>query len=112
MESNVGIITTLFTEGQFNTGVSTFEFVEASDIQSDTGEIGGVGFESGRLDGDELDFDIARIGILTGDLLNYGIGTFRNALVSPGISTIAVAIGSNLTYSGNSQINGVGLVAD
>ena len=107
LESNVGIITTLFTEGSVNTGVGTFNIVETNDIQAGTGTIGGVGFESGRLEGDELDFDIARIGILTGDLLSYGIGTFRTQLNSPGISNIAVAIGSNLNYSGLSQINGV-----
>jgi hypothetical protein len=107
LESNVGIITTLFTEGSVNTGVGTFNVVEANDIQAGTGTIGGVGFESGRLEGDELDFDRARIGILTGDLLSYGIGTFRNQLNSPGTSNIAVAIGSNLNYSGFSQINGV-----
>ena len=105
--SNVGIITTLFTEGSVNTGVGTFNVIEANDIQSGTGTIGGVGFESGRLEGEELDFDRGRIGILTGDLLSYGIGTFRTQLNSPGISNIAVAIGSNLNYSGLSQINGV-----
>ena len=107
LESNVGIITTLFTEGSVNTGVGTFNVVEANDIQAGTGTIGGVGFESGRLEGDELDFDRGRIGILTGDLLSYGIGTFRNQLNSPGVSNIAVAIGSNLNYTGLSQINGV-----
>ncbi len=107
LESNVGIITTLFTEGSVNTGIGTFNVVEANDIQSGTGTIGGVGFESGRLEGDELDFDVARIGILTGDLLSYGIGTFRDQLNSPGISNIAVAIGDTLNYSEFSQINGV-----
>ncbi|AOV62175.1 baseplate wedge subunit [Synechococcus phage S-CAM7] len=107
LESNVGIITTLFTEGSVNTGVGTFNVVEANDIQSGTGTIGGVGFESGRLEGTELDFDIGRIGILTGDLLSYGIGTFRDRLDSPGISNIAVAIGNTLNYDSTSQINGV-----
>ena len=107
LESNVGIITTLFTEGSVNTGVGTFNVVDTNDIQAGTGTIGGIGFDSGRIDGTELDFDIGRIGILTGDLLNYGIGTFRDQLNSPGISNIAVAIGSNLNYSGFSQINGV-----
>ncbi len=107
LESNVGIITTLFTEGSVNTGVGTFNVVDTNDIQAGTGTIGGIGFNSGRIDGTELDFDRGRIGILTGDLLSYGIGTFRDRLDSPGISNIAVAIGSNLNYSGFSQINGV-----
>jgi len=104
--SDVGIVTTLFTEGQVNTGLSTFQEIFTEDLTALSGEIGGIDFPgSGDIAGDDLEFETGRIGILTGNILDYNIGIFT--AISAGVGTISTITGTSLTYSDFSTINGV-----
>ncbi len=104
--SNVGVVTSLFTEGQVNTGIITSAVVETGEIRADSGFIGGINFPgSGDIAGDDLEFETGRIGILTGNILDYNIGIFT--YLSAGVGTISTITGTNLSYSDFSTINGV-----
>lgn len=104
--SDVGIVTTLFTEGQINTGLSTFQEIFTEELTALSGQIGGIDFPgSGDIAGDDLEFETGRIGILTGNILDYNIGIFT--AITAGVGTISTITGTSLTYSDFSTINGV-----
>ena len=99
LEFAVGIGTSLSLE-TLNAGIGTFGTIIAG-----VGTIGGVGFDSGKITADEIDADLGRIGILTGDQIQYGIGTVFEFFSDVGsISTLS---GNNLTFLSTSVINGV-----
>ena len=101
--SDVGIITSLQTENQINSGVSTSSRFVSQTLDVGVGTIASI-FAT------EIDADRGRIGILTGDLISYGIGTFGTAVV--GIATVGIITGDQLFYYGNSQINGATFLGD
>ena len=106
--ADVGIVTTLFTEAQVNSGISTFEIVDADEVLGIAGTIGGVGFDSGRIEADEIDADFGRIGILTGNTLDYNLGIIT--YVSAGVGSISSIRGDNIVISSptnTSSINNV-----
>ena len=106
LRSDVGIVTTLFTEGQINTGVSSFTDIDTNNIDADSGNIGGVDFEGGGdIAGEDLEFETGRIGILTGNILDYNVGFLT--FLSAGVGTISTITGNNLSISDFSTINGV-----
>ena len=109
LKSDVGIITQLFTEGQFNTGISTFDQIITTDIQAESGFIGGIDFPgTGDISGEDLEFDTGRIGILTGNTVDYYVGFVT--YLSVGVGTISSIRGDNLLISSptnSSSINGV-----
>ena len=103
LESDVGIITSLNTENLENSGIITSNAVEAQSLSAGVGTIASI-FAT------EIDADEGRIGILTGDLVSYGIGTFTNAFIST--ASVGVITGDQLFYYGNSQINGATFLDD
>ena len=112
LEFSVGIGTTLTVESDFiSSGFATFTDAYFNNLVAETAEIGGIDFPGlGDIAGNNLDFDTGRIGILTGDLIQYGIGTITT--INSEQANLEVAVGSTLIYSGNSQINGVNFTDD
>lgn len=109
VQFDVGIGSTLRAQ-EVISGLGSFGLVETDDIVAAAGTIGGVGFDSGRVEADDIDADFGRIGILTGDLISYGIGTISSfTAAEAGITTLT---GDNLTFFDNSFINGVGFSTD
>jgi len=103
LNSVTGIITTLNTENLENSGIITSGRVESETLDVGVGTIASI-FAT------DIDADKGRIGILTGDLISYGIGTFGTAIV--GVATVGIITGDQLFYYGNSQINGVTFLDD
>ena len=97
LRANVGIITQLFTEDIENSGIITSQSIDSENLNAGVGTIASI-FAT------DIDADKGRIGILTGDLISYGIGTFGTAIV--GIATVGIITGDQLFYYGNSEING------
>lgn len=105
LNSEVGIVSTLFTAAQVNTGISTFEVVDTVDIVAAGGTIGDITLDGGLLEAE----------ILRGDFLEIGVGTIGTSFsnigiityLSAGVGTIGTAFSDNLIVSGLSTINGV-----
>ena len=109
-EINTGIATFIEFEDQSTTGIGTFGIVDAGEIIGAAGTIGGVGFDSGKIEADFVDADFGRIGILTGNELNYDVGSITTIKSETGF--VGVITGDNLTYYKQSQINGVNFFDD
>ena len=99
LKANTGVVTTFITENLQNTvGVSTLRQIESQQI--DVGDLTADDAFSLRFEAEE-----ARIGILTGDLINYGIGTITTLESVSGL--VSSLRGSTLNYTDFSFINGV-----
>ena len=98
LRSDVGIITSLFTEGIGNSGIITTRGLEAETLNAGVGTIA-------SLFATDIDADFGRIGILTGNILDYNVG-FVSSLVS-GLATVGIITGDQLFYYDESFINGV-----
>ena len=103
LESQIGIITSLFAE---SLQVSNIGTIRAIDTQEITAGVITSSFinNSGIITTPALDAGVASIGIITGDQLSYGIGTFRN--LTAGIGSIGILTGLNLSYYEESFIDG------
>ena len=97
LQSNVGIITQLFTEGIGNSGIITTRGLEADTIEAGVGTIASI-FAT------DIDADFGRIGILTGNILDYNVGLISSIVA--GLATVGIITGDQLFYYGNSEING------
>lgn len=103
LESEVGIIDALFAQNAQVTGVATVRrletlFIKTLDMESRNIDNSGIVTTSGLVAG------VGSVGIITGNQLSYGIGTFT--YLDAGIGTVTQLFGENLNYSGLSQVNG------
>ena len=96
LDNEVAVIEQLFATNQDTSGVGSFGQVVSGDVQAGTGTIGGVGFGSGQLEADFIDADFGRIGILTGDILDYNIGFITNLFSPTGTATFKSFRGDDL----------------
>ena len=110
IEINTGIATFIEFEDQATTGIGTFGIVDADEVIGAAGTIGGVGFDSGRVEATFIDADFGRIGILTGNVLDYDAGFITTVRSETGY--VGFLTGTNLTYYKQSQINGVNFFDD
>jgi hypothetical protein len=110
IEIGTGIATFIAFEDQTTTGVGTFGIVDADEVIGAAGTIGGVGFDSGRVEATFIDADFGRIGILTGNVLDYDAGFITTVRSETGY--VGFITGNNLTYYKQSQINGVNFFDD
>lgn len=99
LKANTGVVTTFIAENLQNTvGISTLRQIESQQI--DVGDLTADDAFVLRFEAEE-----ARIGILTGDLINYGIGTITTFESVSGL--VSSLRGSTLNYTDFSFINGV-----
>jgi hypothetical protein len=110
IEIGTGIATFIKFEDQETTGIGTFGIVDADEVIGAAGTIGGVGFDSGRVEAIYIDADFGRIGILTGNTLDYDAGFITTVRSETGY--VGIITGDNLTYYKQSQINGVNFFDD
>ena len=103
LDGEVADIEQLFTENQQTSGVGSFGEIVSGDVQSGTGTIGGVGFGSGQLEADFIDADFGRIGILTGDVLDYNIGFITNLFSPTGTATFKSFRGEDLIIDSTTE---------
>lgn len=103
LESNIGIITSLFAESLQVTGISTLRAIDNQELQ--TGVVTSFSINNtGIITSSELDVDVARIGILTGDNVGYQTGTFNK--ITAGVGSIGILTGLSLSYFEESFVDG------
>ena len=103
LESNIGIITSLFAESLLVTGISTLRAIDNQELQ--TGVVTSFSINNtGIITSSELDVDVARIGILTGDNVGYQTGTFNK--ITAGVGSIGILTGLSLSYFEESFVDG------
>ena len=86
--------------------ISIAGFATITEVNIGGGQIGGIDFPgTGDIEGNDLQFETGYIGILTGDVLSYGIGTITQ--FDSGLGTIKTLRGDELFYTETSQINNV-----
>ena len=103
LESQIGIITSLFAESLQVFGIGTMRAVDTQEIIAGVVTSGNIN-NLGIITTPALDADVARIGILTGDNVGYQTGTFNN--ITAGVGSIGILTGLNLSYYEESFIDG------
>jgi hypothetical protein len=103
LESQIGIITSLFAESLQVTGIATLRGIDNQELQ--TGVVTSFSINNtGIITTAELDAEFANIRILTGDNISYQIGTISN--FTAGVGSIGILTGLNLSYFEESFIDG------
>jgi len=103
LESQIGIITSLFAESLQVTGIGTIRAIDNQELQ--TGVVTSFSINNtGIITSSELDVDVARIGILTGDNVGYQTGTFNK--ITAGVGSIGILTGLSLSYFEESFVDG------
>ena len=101
-----GIATNFTVTGLLSATDVTAGFATITEVDIGSGNVGGIDFPgTGDIEGENIDFNTGRIGILTGDVLSYGIGTI--GVFDSGLGTITTLRGQQLFYTDTSQINNV-----
>ena len=103
LESQIGIITSLFAESLQVFGIGTMRAVDTQEIIAGVVTSGNIN-NLGIITTPALDADVARIGILTGDNVGYQTGTFNN--ITAGVGSIGILTGLNLSYFEESFVDG------
>ena len=103
LESQIGIITSLFAESLQVFGIGTMRAVDTQEIIAGVITSGNIN-NLGIITTPALDADVARIGILTGDNVGYQTGTFNN--ITAGVGSIGILTGLNLSYFEESFVDG------
>lgn len=98
LEANTGVVTTFITENLQNiAGVSTLNDIRAIQIETNS-------LTAEDIFATDIDADTGRIGILTGDQLNYGLGTITT--FDSEVGFVSSLSGNTLNFSNFSFING------
>ena len=103
LESDVGIITSLFNRYQQTTGVATIrriesQFLQVLDIESRNIDNSGIITSNG------FDLNVGTISTVTGNSATFGIGTITN--LNTEVGRVGFLTGNNLIYYNQSVIDG------